>query len=405
MSHEGHPTEDLADTGSRARVMLGQKLKTMNEEMRRLEGVREAIRLKGAQLQELRVTTERDIQQRIDALNSQVKEIGDKTFMTFEAVNAELVASLTDTQTHVQHLQAALTSRSEHVTCVLQEEKAADLIALEDQLKDFSVDRQEVEQVLRQVESLSKPYVCDFNATSINLALSAAQEYIELLKKTSDEGSQTQTRNSALTKRPCIAEEMHSAPAQKKSTPAQGLQSAGSAANPASSTVSPAVSAKVVLKCFQLKYWEDPQSDVIYICVTTEKRASILCETSSKDTTLCQQGLSGVLTKMTLKHKHAILGKKHKFDAMISGSDGVTLCFYQYDIYSFSLVSTSPQDGQWVLGRCYMISGLCVPKCLIGNDFYASGTNGMGHYLVKVAVNSGNPVRLHSSFEKCCLAI
>jgi hypothetical protein len=374
-SHEGHPTEDLADTGRKAQDRLGEMIRMMNEEVRRLEGVKEAIRLKEAQLQEFQETTERDIRQRVDDLCLKTKECGDATLNTLQSLNAEPIAFLTDTQKHVQQQQASLTSRSEHVARVLQDDKASDIIDLGDQLKDFSLDRQEVERLLSQVESLSKPYVCDFNATSINLA----HEYIGMLKKTSTKSVKHQAHKPQFSSAPGL----HSTASGTQFDPSLPMSVSGAAAAVSSSK-----------RFHLLSFSQNPKSEVNTMCVTTQKRACIVFQPSGQGVYFGLLGQNGLSEKTAMDMVTSSI-------RMISCSDGTTLCFKRTSKLEVFTIQADKCDAT-ALKNAWVEDADTIPKRINGlakgilqNDFFVSvDLSSSPNVLVKVALNAINPIRL-----------
>jgi hypothetical protein len=339
---------------------------TMSEEVRQLEGISEDMKIKGAQLQELRQTTERDIRQRADALIQKVIECRDASLATLQSFNAEVEAYFSNIWTRVYDQGVTLTAQSQEVARTLQENNAADIVALEDQLKDFSVDRQEVERLLSQAESLSKPYVCDSNATTINPAMfNAIQEYIGVLKPGHTQAQHLQSIGFAAGARP-------------------GLSSSLSVLG---------VAAKPSKNIYQLDYSQNSSSDVVCMCVTTEKRVWILFRPNGVVTVAGLFGQNGLIEKVT---------GVDDYEAMISCADGTTLCFKRHwpnaEIFSLRPGQQGVAALQWA-GTDNSIPkySLQVAKGIARSGFFASSFLSGASSLVKIEVKSVNPVTLSMS--------
>ena len=311
-SHEGHATEDLSDTGAKVKAELQGMLEKMMQQTRNLEGVLAAIEDKRGKLQSLKETSEQGIRERAGKIHQWVDECRDKVLESLQSLNKDLMDKLSATQEDVQRKAAALSAQSDHVTRVLRDDKDADIVAFQTELKDLTLDKSEVSQLLDGLSNEPEPYRCEHDPVAISLAHLA--EYVGVIKR------------SACGKTNCSL-----------ASDAQPSNTATPRQLPASSTVPPMAVSAVQLPAqssvtvSEVVYSRNPQSKIVAMCTTSEKRVRIKYKPSGRGE------MMGLFNKEgRLKNEGVVAG-----DRIVTVLDDVTL---GNDVY-YGCCSLVPTDG------------------------------------------------------------
>ena len=292
-SHEGHATEDLTDTGAKVKAKLQSLLERMTQERAVLEGVLTAVEDRRGKLLSLRETSEQGIRERADKVHRWVDECRDKVLETLQSLNKDMMDRLSATQEHLQHKVAALSAQSDHVTRVLRDDKAADIVALEGELKDLTMDKAEVSQMLEELSNEWEPYRCEHDPVAVSTAHLNA--HIGVLKR-----SVPKNTPGGLSPR-----------AQAPNTATVLASPSGPIAMSAASDTS-----KRSVTVSEVVYSRNPKSQTVAMCTTSEKRVWIKYKPSGEG------ALMGLFSKEGLLRKE---GDVLPGDSIVTVLDDVTI--------------------------------------------------------------------------------
>nr|KAG5695520.1 hypothetical protein BaRGS_008023 [Batillaria attramentaria] len=165
-SHEGHPTEDLADAGAKVKARVQDKLERMKEEKAVLDSVLATAEFECARLQELEKKTKEEMANRVKLLTEWSRP-------AVESVQSAILALISRLRAHTQHVQdqhAAVVAQCDHVTRVLDSDVDADIVSLEAQMTEVTVDRKEMSQLQETVKKEASGFMCKHNPCAVNPA-------------------------------------------------------------------------------------------------------------------------------------------------------------------------------------------------------------------------------------------
>ncbi|KAK7492582.1 hypothetical protein BaRGS_00016248, partial [Batillaria attramentaria] len=165
-SHEGHPTEDLADAGAKVKARVQDKLERMKEEKTVLDSVLATTELECSRLQELEKKTKEEMETRVKLLTQWSRP-------AVESVQSAILTLISRLRAHTQHVQdqhAAVVAQCDHVTRVLDSDVDADIVSLEAQMTEMTVDRKEMLQLQEIVKKEASGIMCKHNPSAVNPA-------------------------------------------------------------------------------------------------------------------------------------------------------------------------------------------------------------------------------------------
>ncbi|KAK7481644.1 hypothetical protein BaRGS_00027160 [Batillaria attramentaria] len=165
-SHEGHPTEDLADAEAKAKARVQDKLERMKEEKAVLDSVLATAEFECRRLQELEKKTKEEMANRVKLLTQWSRQ-------AVESVQSATMAQILSIRAHTQHVQdhhAAVVAQCDHVTRVLDSNVDADIVSLEAQMTEVTVDRKEMSQLQEIVKKEASGFMCKHNPSAVNPA-------------------------------------------------------------------------------------------------------------------------------------------------------------------------------------------------------------------------------------------
>ncbi|KAK7489231.1 hypothetical protein BaRGS_00019483 [Batillaria attramentaria] len=209
-SHEGHPTEDLEDAGAKVKAKIQQMLKNAEQQKALLDGVLAAADHESKRLQELGRKMEEEIRNRKQVLDQWSTQAADQAVESVHATVEMNISCLQERTQQVRDQQAAVVAQQGHLTRVLDSDIDADIVSLEAQLSEVTVDRGKLLKLQEKLKEEAADIMCKHNPGAINL--SDMMAFVGVLEKRASEETST-----------CVSTE-HAEPAEPATAVATNTQ-------------------------------------------------------------------------------------------------------------------------------------------------------------------------------------
>nr|KAG5701338.1 hypothetical protein BaRGS_006112 [Batillaria attramentaria] len=188
-SHEGHPTEDLEDAGAKVKAKIQQMLKNAEQQKALLDGVLAAADHESKRLQELGRKMEEEIRNRKQVLDQWSTQAADQAVESVHATVEMNISCLQERTQQVRDQQAAVVAQQGHLTRVLDSDIDADIVSLEAQLSEVTVDRGKLLKLQEKLKEEAADIMCKHNPGAINL--SDMMAFVGVLEKRASEETST----------------------------------------------------------------------------------------------------------------------------------------------------------------------------------------------------------------------
>ncbi|XP_076437704.1 uncharacterized protein LOC143276921 isoform X1 [Babylonia areolata] len=166
--HEGHPTEDLADTRSKVKDKLKDRLGTLTQDIQQVDHLVSAFEDRCTKLQQQKQTTEQDFRARADTLHQWVNQSLDEAISSIQSSSEQLAKPWQDQAEQLRHKKLALEAQQDHILQVLKDGKEADLVSLEAQLSSGPMEGVDVEELRKELTKDIPSFRVEHNTTAVN---------------------------------------------------------------------------------------------------------------------------------------------------------------------------------------------------------------------------------------------
>ncbi|XP_076437868.1 uncharacterized protein LOC143277029 [Babylonia areolata] len=166
--HEGHPMEDLADTRSKVKDKLKDRLGTLTQGIQQIDHLVSAFEDRCTKLQQQKQTTEQDFRARADTLHQWVSQSLDEAISSIQSSSKQLAKPWQDQAEQLRHKKLALEAQHDHILQVLKDGKEADLVSLEAQLSSSPMEDVDVEELRKELTKDIPSFRVEHNTTAVN---------------------------------------------------------------------------------------------------------------------------------------------------------------------------------------------------------------------------------------------
>ncbi|XP_076466407.1 uncharacterized protein LOC143297796 [Babylonia areolata] len=166
--HEGHPTEDLADTRSKAKDKLKDKLGTLTLDIQETDHLISAFEDRHTKLQQQKQTMEQDFRARADMLHQWVNQSLDEAISSIQSSNEQLAKPWQDQAELLRQKKLALQARQGHILQVLKDGKEADLVAMEAELSSGPMEDVDMNQMKKELTRDIPTFRVGHSTTAVN---------------------------------------------------------------------------------------------------------------------------------------------------------------------------------------------------------------------------------------------
>ncbi|KAL8572161.1 hypothetical protein ACOMHN_057836 [Nucella lapillus] len=167
--HEGHPTQDLADTSAEVKDKLKDRLGTLTQEMTEIDHIVTAVQDRCSKLQEQKRTTEAAFHVRADTLQQWVKQSLEEAVSSLQSSSEQWAKPWQEGAQQLGNRKQALQAQQDHILRVLKDGQEAELVSLEAQLSsgpevyDVTLTQME-EELTRDMPT----FAVEYNTTAVN---------------------------------------------------------------------------------------------------------------------------------------------------------------------------------------------------------------------------------------------